>query len=182
MEIHGDLCHNTLLKNSKPKLSYDEVKDYNSWKKEIKDKFFELIGYEKIKENACPLTYEIESVEKKDGYTQTRFVFESEKDSFVPCYLLIPDTGKNKYPLAITMQGHSTGFHNSVGIIKYEQDKDYQPRGQFAIQAVKQGFAALAIEQRGMGERRPSARHQRGANMCEYEAHIALMLGRTILG
>ena len=105
-------------------------------------------------------------------------MFESENDSFVPCYLLIPDTSKEKYPVAITLQGHTTGFHNSVGIIKYEQDNDYQPRGQFAIQAVKQGYAALAIEQRGMGERRP----EKPGNMCEYEAHIALLLGRTILG
>ena len=91
--------------------------------------------------------------------------FESEKGEFVPCYLLIPDTGKEKYPVAITLQGHSTGFHNSIGVVKYEQDEAYQPRGQFAIQTVKNGFIALAIEQRGMGERRPSARHQNAANM-----------------
>ncbi|HBF86297.1 MAG TPA: hypothetical protein DDW54_01305 [Clostridiales bacterium] len=182
MEIRGEQCHETLMKNTKPLLSFDESKDFGEWKKEIKAKFTELIGIDKIKENACPLTMEIESVEQKDGYTQTRFVFESEKDCFVPCYLLIPDTGKEKYPLAITMQGHSTGFHNSVGIIKYERDKEYQPRGQFAVQAVKRGFAALAIEQRGMGERRPVARNLDMANMCEYSAHMALMLGRTILG
>ena len=182
MEIRGDLCHSTIIKNMKPLLSFDESKDFSVWKEEIKSKFSELIGYGNIEKNACPLRVETESVERKDGYTQTRFVFESEKDSFVPCYLLVPDTGKEKYPLAITMQGHSSGFHNSVGIVKYEGDAAYQSRGQFAVQAVKRGFAALAIEQRGMGERRPSERHQCGANMCEYEAHIALMLGRTIIG
>lgn len=100
----------------------------------------------------------------------------------MPCYLLIPDTGKDKYPVAITLQGHSSGFHHSVGIVKAPQDVEYQTRGKFAVQAVKNGFIALAIEQRGMGERRPCARHQKAANMCEYEAHIALLLGRTILG
>ena len=182
MEIRGDLCHNTLIKHIKPLLSFDESKDFGRQQKELKEKFLELIGYENIKKNACPLKMEIESVERKDGYTHTRFVFESEKDSFVPCYLLIPDTGKEKYPLAITMQGHSSGFHNSVGIVKYAGDEEYQKRGQFAVQAVKRGFAALAIEQRGMGERRPNEKHQSRAQMCEYEAHIALMLGRTILG
>ena len=182
MEIRGDLCHNTLIKNTKPLLFFDESKDFTEQKKKIKEKFFELIGYENIKKNACPLTMEIESVEQMDGYTRTRFVFESEKDSFVPCYLLIPDTGKDKYPLAITLQGHSSGFHNSVGIVKFDGDAEYQKRGNFAVQAVKRGFAALAIEQRGMGERRPNGEHQRIGSMCEYEAHIALMLGRTILG
>ena len=167
----------------KPVLSYDESKDFEAWRKELKAKFFDLTGYERIANNACPLHYEIESVEQKEGYTQTRFVFESEKDCFVPCYLLIPDTGKDKYPLAITMQGHSTGFHNSVGIVKFEKDAEYQnTRGKFAIQAVERGFAALAIEQRGLGERRPTQSNYARANMCEYEAHIALMLGRTIIG
>ena len=181
MEIKGELCHQ-LLMNKKPKLSFNEEGDYTAWKREIKDKFISLTGLDTIAQNACPLRLEIESEEQKEGYKQIRFTFESEQGAFVPCYLLIPDSGKEKYPVAITLQGHSTGFHNSVGIVKYEQDIEYQTRGQFAVQAVKNGFIALAIEQRGMGERRPNARHQREASMCEYEAHIALLLGRTILG
>ena len=182
MKILGDLCHKTIIENNQPKLTFSENNDFQKWKEEVRAKFLELIGYENIAKNTCALNFEIEGVEQKDGYTQTRFVFESERDSFVPCYLLIPDTGKDKYPLAIALQGHSTGFHNSVGIVKFESDVAYQTRGQFAVQAVKRGYAALAIEQRGMGERRPSERHQKDAHMCEYEAHIALLLGRTILG
>ena len=181
MEIKGDLCHQ-LLMNKKPKLSFDENNDYSTWKNVIKEKFIELVGIDNIEKNACPLNIQIESEEEKDGYKQIRFVFESEKGAFVPCYLLIPDTGKAKYPVAITLQGHSSGFHNSVGIVKYEGDAEYQTRGQFAVQAVKNGFIALAIEQRGMGERRPRGYHQEMAQMCEYTAHIALLLGRTILG
>ena len=181
MEIKGDLCHQ-LLMNKKPKLSFDENNDYSTWKNAIKEKFIELVGMDNIEKNACPLNIQIESEEEKDGYKQIRFVFESEKGAFVPCYLLIPDTGKAKYPVAITLQGHSSGFHNSVGIVKYEGDAEYQTRGQFAVQAVKNGFIALAIEQRGMGERRPRGYHQEMAQMCEYTAHIALLLGRTILG
>lgn len=181
MEIKGELCHQLLMLNQ-PKLAFNEMKEYAAWKAEIKEKFIELTGLDKIAKNACPLNVQIESEEQKDGYKQIRFVFESEKGAFVPCYLLIPDTGKEKYPVAITLQGHSSGFHNSVGIVKYEQDVEYQTRGKFAVQAVQNGFIALAIEQRGMGERRPNERHQKAANMCEYEAHIALLLGRTILG
>ncbi len=182
IEIQGDLCHRLLKKEIKPTLSYDDKSDLFAWKQQVREKFIELTGIKNIEKNDCPLVVHIESEEQKDGYKQIRFVFESEKGAFVPCYLLIPDTGKEKYPVAITLQGHSTGFHNSVGIKKYERDHSYHPRGQFAVQAVKNGFIALAIEQRGMGERRPSAIHQNGANMCEYEAHIALLLGRTIIG
>ena len=155
MKIKGELCHQLLMK-APPELSFDETKDYVFWKMQIKEKFIELTGLKNIEKNACPLNLQIESEEQKDGYKQIRFVFESEKGAFVPCYLLIPDMGKDKYPVAITLQGHSSGFHNSVGIVKYEGDEEFQKRGQFAIQAVKNGFIALALEQRGMGERRPN--------------------------
>lgn len=181
MEIKGELCHQLLMKE-KPKLAFEKNSDYTLWTSKIKEKFIELTGLDKIAKNACDLNVQIENEEQKEGYKQIRFVFESEKGAFVPCYLLIPDTNQEKFPVAITLQGHSSGFHNSVGIVKYEQDEEYQTRGQFAVQAVRNGFIALAIEQRGMGERRPNGNHQKHASMCEYEAHIALLLGRTILG
>lgn len=181
--IEGDLCHRLIRDKKQHKLKFDENKDYATWRNQVKDKFFELIGIENIKANACPLNMEIEEDVIKDGYRQIRFVFESEVGSFVPCYLLIPtNLGGKKVPVAITLQGHSSGFHNSIGVIKYpDKDTDYHPRGQFAIQAVKEGYAALAIEQRGMGERRPRGPYQDGAQMCAYEAQMALLLSRTIL-
>ena len=181
--IQGDLCHRLLAESISPKLTFRGGEEYAAWREKVRGKFIELTGLDKIARNACPLNVQIEKEEKKEGYTQIRFVFESERGAFVPCYLLIPDTGKEKYPVAITLQGHSSGFHNSIAEPKTEAEKEYAlGRGAFAVQAVKNGFIALAIEQRGMGERRPSEPHHRGANMCEYEAHIALLLGRTILG
>jgi hypothetical protein len=182
-KIQGDLCHKLLANSMTPKLSFDSGREYTAWRGQLKEKFYELLGMESIIRNACPIQVEIEKEEQKEGYKRIRFVFESERGAFVPCYLLIPDTGKKTYPLAITLQGHSSGFHNSIAEPKTEAEKEYaMGRGAFAVQAVKNGFAALAIEQRGMGERRPSEPHQKNANMCEYEAHIALLLGRTILG
>ena len=51
----GDLCHDTLAETMPHELSFDENKDYDTWR-------------------------------KQDGYRRIRFVFESEKDAFVPCY------------------------------------------------------------------------------------------------
>ncbi len=182
-EIKGDYCHQLLRQNTTPTLQFDENKDYAAWRKEVKEKLIELAGINNIAKNACPLNVEIEKEVQKEGYKQIRFTFESEKGAYVPCYLLVPDLGKKKYPLAITLQGHSSGFHNSIGEPKEGENPDYAlGRGGFAVQAVKHGYAALAIEQRGMGERRPNAPHQNGAQMCEYTAHIALLLGRTIIG
>lgn len=181
-EIIGDLCHDKLVENTKQALGFDETRDYQEWKKEIKAKFYELLGFAQIEKNACPLNIEIESETQKDGYKQIRFTFESEKNSFVPCYLLIPDTKKEKYPVVICLQGHSTGFHNSIGEPKNESENEYAlGRGKFAVQAVQNGYAALAIEQRAMGERMTS-RHPFDWRMCAFGFLSAVALGRTLVG
>ena len=180
-EIIGDLCHDELTKSMKHKLAFDETADYEKWKAQVRDKLTELIRIKQIEENACPLAMEIEEDVVMDGYRRIRFVFESEKGAFVPCYLCIPTTGREKYPVAITLQGHSSGFHNSIGIKKYEKDEGYHPRGQFALQAVKNGYAALALELRGIGERK-TYRRKDDVLMCAYQALSAFELGRTTIG
>lgn len=186
-EIQGDFCHQSLIEDTKQILGYDSNNNYDVWKNEIREKFCELFGLKNIEEYfknyPCSLNLDIEKEEKKDGYRQIRFTIESERNAIVPCYLLIPNGNKKKYPVAITLQGHSSGFHNSIAEPKNPNENDYAlGRGCFAVQAVKNGYVALAIEQRGMGERRPIDKNRNYAHMCSYSANVAFMLGRTILG
>lgn len=190
MEINGLVCHDTLVKNSKQKLAFDEGRNYNTWRKEVKKKLTELLGIEVIANNSCQKELNIVSKEEKDGYKQIRFEFENEYGSVVPCYLLIPNLDKQKYPVVITLQGHNEyGFHASVGDALCHETLSYDTgRGTFAIQAVRQGYAALAIEQRGMGERRAFNKFGRRISLnpasenCYFEAMTALSLGRTLIG
>lgn len=181
IEINGNKCHTTLTNKITPKLSFKKGENYEEWKKQVSDKLIELLGMEYIEENACEPNLTVEEDIMMEGYRRIRFVFFSEPDAPVPCYLLIPDTGKEKYPVAICLQGHSTGFHNSIGVIKYERDAEGQPRKAFGLQAVQNGFIALCIEQRSMGERRPPNPADRVHNCC-FQTHNAFMLGRTTLG
>ena len=181
--IDNDVIHEQLL-NNKPLLAYDENNDYVEWKKKVKEKYVDLLGLESIAQNACDINVEIEECTETDEYTRYRYVFESEKGCFVPCYLLIPRKGKAKFPVCICLQGHTTGFHISIGQKKYEQDDEALKTSTFAIDAVKNGYAALAIEQRGMGER-TTLRKDRGFALtcgCMFTAMTALMLGRTLIG
>lgn len=163
-------------------LSFDPAQDYEVWREKVRAQFIKSLGLDVIEANAAEdPALEIEWEEKKEGYVLTRFTFASERGTRVPCYLAMPDTGKDSYPTVITLQGHSTGFHNSVGIVKFDQDKEYQPRGCFALQAVAHGYAALCIEQRGMGERCPTEKG-RGGRTCAFTAMRSLMMGRTVLG
>lgn len=188
MKING-FCHDGVTQTTKPKLAFDERCDFNLWKASVKEKLIELLGLDVIKENACPQNIEIIERVQKDGYEQIRFEFESEKGSVVPCYLLIPNTNKEKYPVAIVLQGHNQqGFASSVGNAYCHETLDYDTgRGMFAVQAVQNGYIALAIEQRGMGERTALNTLKRRVSLsanggCYFEATTALMLGRTLIG
>ena len=181
--INNDVIHEQLL-SQKPLLAYDENNDYIEWKEQVRRKYVELLGLDLIAQNACDIKVEIEERVETDEYTRYRYVFESEKGCFVPCYLLIPRAQKQKFPVCICLQGHTTGFHISIGEKKHDQDDKSLETSTFALDAVKNGYAALAIEQRGMGER-TTLRENRGASLtcgCMFTAMTALMLGRTIIG
>ena len=181
--IDNDTIHENLLR-AKPRLAYDEKHDYTAWKAQIEQTFINLLGLDEIAKNACDIKIEIEECVETDEYTRYRYIFESEKGCFVPCYLLLPRGEKKKYPVCICLQGHSTGFHISIGNAKYEEDEKSLETSTFAIDAVKNGFAALAIEQRGMGER-TTLYERRGPALtcgCHYTAMTALILGRTLIG
>ena len=183
MKTEAGLCHDMIKEEITPSMSFDENADFFRWRKKLKRKFIELNGIDDIEKRKCPLAVETESEEDKGEYRLIRFTVSAERGAAIPCYLLIPAGQTGKYPVAITLQGHSTGFHNSIGEVRFKEDKGYADgRGAFALQAVRRGYAALAIEQRGMGERRPSDPMRNNAQMCAYEALTAFALGRTLIG
>ena len=181
--IDNDIIHENLLQNT-PILAYNENNDYADWKAMVKQKYIELLGLDVIAKNACDIQIEIEEEIQTEEYTRYRYVFESEKGCFVPCYLLIPRAQKEKFPVCVCVQGHTTGFHISIGEAKYEEDEKSLQTSTFALDAVKNGYAALAIEQRGMGER-TTLQQKRGPSLtcgCYFTAMTALILGRTLIG
>ena len=179
--INGDLCHEMLAKNTVKKFAYRDDVDFDIWRKNLREELKEKLGLDKIALNACEANLKIEEDKIIDDYRRIRFVFESEKGSVVPCYLLVPLGEKKKYPVAITLQGHSSGFRYSIGENYGNPDDDYVTRGDFGRQAVRNGYAALCIEQRAMGER-VTSRHAFREQMCLFQSMTAIMLGRTVIG
>ncbi len=191
MMYDGAYCHDILTKNAKPKLSFTG-ENYENWKSEIKSKLWEILGLDVIAENACPLKFEIVEETKMDGYLQRRVEFESEYGASVCFYILTPDGMKKgeKRPVVITLQGHNaSGVHSSIGNAICHERLDYdRGRGMFAVQSVKEGYVTVAIDQRGMGERKARNTLLRRVSVnpesenCYYEATTALLLGRTLIG
>ena len=165
------------LQKAVPSLSF-EGGDFVAWKLAARRKLTELLGLNRFV-NTKPET-EIEYENQSEGVTEIRFTFQSEAGYRVPCHLLLPVGVKNP-PVMLCIQGHSRGMHVSMGKIRYEDDWILvnQDDQDFCRQAVANGFAAVALEQRNFGE---CGHGQNSGPQCFESAMTALLTGRTTIG
>ncbi len=175
-----DACHERVLKNRRPLLAFDPAADYGAWKTQVREKFTALLGDDP---ESTPLNITVEWEKETDTYTERRIVFDTEPEASVPCHLLLPKGGKAPYPVVICLQGHSTGMHISLGRPVYEGDEETISGGDrdFALQIVREGYAALVLEQRGFGERKCDEKILKGSTTCDHPAMVAVLLGRTMV-
>ena len=165
-----------LIRATEPAMRY-RGGDFEKWQKDAREKLIELLGMPApAKDDALLIEYE----KDEETYHETRFTFRSEEGYFVPAHLLVPKSAKGKVPVAICLQGHSRGMHISLGRPKYHGDEADISGGDrdFAVGALEKGFAALAIEQRGMGE---CGGTERGP-ACQLHTMANLLIGRTTIG
>ena len=116
--------------------------------------------------------------------TIEKVVFQSEPVAHVVAYVCLPANVQPPYQYWICMQGHSTGAHVSIGrafnkeseTIVVEGDRDY------GLECMRRGYAAICIEQRGLGERSEKLQSFRSDNFCHDASMQALLLGRTLMG
>ena len=174
-------CHNPQLDAAPCALAFAQRQgDFASWRAELDATMRQLVG---VMPTPVPLDLRVEWEKTHESFTERRLVFTAEAGADVPCHLLIPTTGKGPFPVVICLQGHSTGMHISLGRAQFPGDEETIAGGRdFALQAVREGYAALALEQRCFGERKD----QRGGHAhnigCTHASLVALMLGRTMIG
>jgi dienelactone hydrolase len=175
-------CHEHLLQTTPRSLAFDEGRDLGAWRREVDATLRELVGARPAR---TPPDLRVEHENETDLFRETRFVFRSEPHADVPCHLLLPQEGEPPFPLVICLQGHSSGMHISLGRPRVEGDEESIAGDRdFAIQAVREGYGALALEQRCFGERedrRPPERATFG-DRCQHATMTALLLGRTMIG
>lgn len=166
----------------RPSLAFDETKDFAAQQKALRKKLLECLGDMPEKVDPAP---QIEELTEHDTYTERRISFAVEEGVRAVGILCIPKLGKEKYPLAICVQGHGTGMHISMRRSKYPGDDPENGDRDVAIQALERGYAAFCLDQRGMGERRTVRDgdvENNGHPRCMYTAMNALLVGRTLIG
>lgn len=176
-------CHEHLLDTLTPELEYRPERDFVEWRLSVETRLHELLGPTPA---LVPLNIRVEEESEHESCREIRFVFTSETNAEVPCHLLLPRQGEAPFPVVICLQGHTTGMHISLGRARYEGDEKAIAGGDrdFALQAVREGYAALVMEQRCFGERQDarSAAVRHLNNGCHHASMTALLLGRTMIG
>lgn len=169
--------HNQVLfRNIYPSMAYDGS-DLSVWQSAARKKLAELLGLDRFCK--VPAQLQIEYTKKAENATEIRFTFQSEADYRVPCHLLLPDGIENP-PVMICLQGHSKGMHISLGRPIYAGDEETISGGDrdFCVRAIREGFAAVALEQRNFGE---CGGTEKGPQ-CLESTMTALLMGRTTVG
>jgi dienelactone hydrolase len=160
-----------------PSLRWDGREDFSAWQEKARAKLLELLG---LPFAGCDDQFQIEYREDRGLFIETRFRFQSEEGFFVPAHLWVPKGIAAPVPLVICLQGHSTGMHISLGRPKYPGDAETISGGDrdFAVRIIKEGYAALAVEQRCFGEQGGT---EKGPD-CTVSSLAALLIGRTLIG
>ncbi len=173
-------AHYLKLANSHKTLSFDKQKSLTVQRQAIKEKYLELLRMPGKREK-IPVSIEYEKHDSPE-FDEIRFLMETESDFCAPAHLLLPKSRERgeKLPVVICLQGHSTGMHISLGRCLYPGDeKSIGGDRDIALQAVRRGYAAVALEQRGFGEQKTGVP---GGAMCHQIAMQSLMVGHTLLG
>ncbi len=181
MDLSPSVNHRLLLGQQKPALSYPGAES-RAWRADLRAKLIELLGMPE--RDGSPLNVRTLWEQKHELGTITKIVFTAERGSDVPAYFCVPGDTPPPYRVAICLQGHTTGMHNSIARAYDDETRDIEVPGDrdFALSAMRNGFAALCLEQRSFGYRGETVQQQVSDHGCHDAAMHALMLGRTILG
>jgi dienelactone hydrolase len=168
---------------ARPRMAFDEAQDFATQRAALKQKLTELLGE---KPESVPLNPTIEETTEHETYTEYRIRFDVEPRVQAICLLCIPHVAAGeRVPLAICLQGHGRGMHVSMGRRAYACEGPDTGDRDCALQALERGYAALSLDQRGMGERRTvlgGDPDDSGAPRCHVTTMNALMVGRTMIG
>ena len=160
-----------------PLLAFAETAE---WRAAARDKLTDLLG---LPLDGCAKAFELLETQEFDDHRRIGFSFQSEPGYYIRGEFAVPHAVTGKRPVVIGLQGHTTGRHVTFGESRYPRDRRSLEYGcqDFAVQAVRQGFCAVAIDQRYMGA---AGQNDEGTPGCCSTGHAlpTLLLGRTPLG
>lgn len=149
------------------------------WQDEARHTLAEISGYDRPRTEPDAVSHE--TVDLESGLRREHLYLRGGDGTDVPVSVISPISGFNPKAIMICLQGTNSGAHLSWGDAHMPADPiKIRNGGDFAIQAVAQGYLAICVEQSCFGERRE--RHISDPSPCTTAANHAFLLGRTLVG
>lgn len=121
--------------------------DWILWRSRLRAKLFELM---EPMPQGMPLRPKVIETAEGDGFLRHKVVYTTEAKVDVPAYLFIPRGATKRKPVAgiVALHGHGVGKGSVSGFAAGDD-----PHHDYAAQFAKRGFAVIAPDARGFGER-----------------------------
>lgn len=164
--------------------------DWQRWREELHPRLLATLGQmpEKV-----PLNPEIVAEWEEDGLIKQRVLLDVEDGLSAAVLLFRPARHSGKLPGILACHGHGYGPYSGKNLVMgyggtAEQKAILQQNNyDFGLQMAKAGYAVIAIDWRGFGERddRCKPNHNdifHGRDICDCHYVRATILGMTVLG
>ncbi len=161
-------------------------RDWQKWQNAFYPRLRSLLGLDTMQRDLADHvpTSELRAEEDMGAYIRESRILWVEPTVPLPFWLLRSKDLSAPAPLVLTPHGHNAP-ELYVGIARNEAEKASIRDGErdIAVQAVKQGYIAIAPTTRGFGETRTKEDIEKGAlHSCRTELLHGLLVGRTAIG
>ncbi len=169
----------------KPSMAFSAKtpEQFLEWKNLLIEKVKELLGEFPEPSDLSPVKV---STEEKEKFVREKYIIQTEKNCFMPMYLLIPKVERKKHPAILCCHGHGVygkdavaGTHNNnPDIIASIKGLNYN----YGEQMAERGFITICPDWRSFGERAGYCNIFAPRDICNIHFLQHLILGRTLLG
>lgn len=161
--------------------------DFNQWQKAFLPRLKQSLGLNLIESQLSGYKIRAEKKEEQDkgDYMLERWILWTEPTVPLPFILLKPKNKTGKLPLVIAPHGHGKNTEAYAGIYTSEADRKHNEEGErdIAVQAVKQGYLAIAPTVRAFGATRSVDDIKKDKiSSCRTQLLRDLLVGRTPIG
>ena len=160
---------------------------FRKWQKNFRTELEEVLGIDRISRELKGFKPEAVRIDSEDlgSFTRERWEIRTEPDVLLPMIILRPKELKGRTGLMITPHGHSRNTELYAGVYWDEEDRSLAEDGErdIALQAVREGFIAIAPTARAFGKTRtaPDLAADATSSCHDYMLHD-LLVGRTPVG
>lgn len=187
--LYGDNYVETLIEDQQRKYAFQAKTEdeFKEWQDEFHQELVNILGINNIEKRGIS---DLEPIclqkEKLDDHIREEWKITAEDGYQVPFYVLKPLQQEKPLPLILTPHGHGKlGKDTYAGIIHNDEQRQSIEEGErdIALQAVREGYIAIAPDVRAFGETRMQKDiDEDNTSSCRTMQMHALLFGRTLIG